>query len=47
MQQRRTAEEPPPPRTYRPLRQIVVFLCITYGLALAIALALQHAGSHR
>ena len=44
MQQRRTVEEPPPPRTYRPLRQIVVFLCITYGLALAIALALPHAG---
>jgi hypothetical protein len=34
----------PPPRTYRPLRQIVVYLCITYGLTLAIALALPHAG---
>ena len=44
MQQRRTAQEPAPPRTDRPLRQIVVFLCITYGLALAIALALPHAG---
>ena len=44
MQQRRTAEEPAPPRTYRPLRHIVVFLCITYGLTLAIALALPHAG---
>ena len=44
MQQRRTAEEPAPPRTYRPLRQIVVFLCITYGLTLAIAIALPHAG---
>jgi membrane protease YdiL (CAAX protease family) len=44
MQQRRTAEEPAPPRTYRPLRQIVVYLCITYGLTLAIALALPHAG---
>jgi membrane protease YdiL (CAAX protease family) len=44
MQQQRTAEEPAPPRTYRPLRQIVVFLCITYGLTLAIALALPHAG---
>jgi uncharacterized protein len=33
-----------PPRTYRPLRQIVVFLCITYGLTLAVALALPHAG---
>jgi CAAX protease family protein len=40
---RRPAEEPPPPRTDRPLRQIVVSLCITYGLALAIALALPHA----
>jgi hypothetical protein len=36
MQQRRTAELPAPPRTYRPLRQIVVYLCITYGLTLAI-----------
>ena len=44
MQQRRTAEEPAPPRTYRPLRQIVMYLCITYGLTLAIALALPHAG---
>jgi uncharacterized protein len=44
MQQRRTAEEPAPPRTYRPLRQIVVFLCITYGLTLAISIALPHAG---
>ena len=44
MQQRRTAEEPAPPRTYRPLRQIVVFLCITYGLTLAIAIALPDAG---
>src|SRR5687768_11375933 len=44
MQQRRTAAEPAPPRTYRPLRQIVVFLCITYGLTLAIALALPDAG---
>jgi uncharacterized protein len=44
MQQRRTTEEPAPPRTYRPLRQIVVYLCITYGLTLAVALALPHAG---
>jgi uncharacterized protein len=44
MQQRPTVEEPAPPRTYRPLRQIVVYLCITYGLTLAIALALPHAG---
>ncbi|HLN78837.1 MAG TPA: CPBP family intramembrane glutamic endopeptidase [Nocardioidaceae bacterium] len=33
-----------PPLTGRPTRQIVVFLAITYGLALAIALALPHAG---
>jgi membrane protease YdiL (CAAX protease family) len=32
------------PRTDRPARQIVVFLGITYVLALAIALALPHAG---
>ena len=32
MQQRRTAEEPAPPRTYRPLRQVVVYLCITYAV---------------
>ena len=44
MRQRRTVEEPAPPRTDRPLRQIVVYLCITYGLTLAIALALPHAG---
>ena len=42
--QRPAAEQPAPPRTYRPLRQIVVYLCITYGLTLAIALALPHAG---
>jgi uncharacterized protein len=44
MRQRPAAEQPAPPRTYRPLRQIVVYLCITYGLTLAIALALPHAG---
>jgi uncharacterized protein len=44
MRQQPAAEQPTPPRTYRPLRQIVVFLCITYGLTLAIALALPHAG---
>jgi uncharacterized protein len=44
MQQRQTAEEPAPPRTYRPRRQIVVYLCITYGLALAIGLTLPRAG---
>jgi hypothetical protein len=44
MRQRRTVEEPVPARTYRPLRQVVVFLCLTYAMALAIALALPHAG---
>ena len=44
MRQRRTVEEPPPPRTDRPLRQVVLYLTITYGLALAIALALPRAG---
>jgi membrane protease YdiL (CAAX protease family) len=37
-------EEPAPVRTYRPRRQVVVFLCIAYAMALAIALALPHAG---
>ena len=44
MAQRQTVEEPAPARTDRPLRQIVVYLCFTYGLALAIALALPRAG---
>src|SRR5215213_3198969 len=44
MRQQPAAEQPSPPRTYRPLRQIVVFLCITYGLTPAISLALPHAG---
>ncbi|HEX5384800.1 MAG TPA: type II CAAX endopeptidase family protein [Propionibacteriaceae bacterium] len=44
MRQQPAAEQSAPPRTYRPLRQIVVYLCITYGLTLAIALALPHAG---
>jgi uncharacterized protein len=43
MQKQGAVEESAPART-GPLRQIVVFLCITYGLALAIALALPHAG---
>lgn len=34
----------PPPRTEHPARQVAVYLGITYGLALAIALALPHAG---
>jgi uncharacterized protein len=41
---RPTVEESAPARTDRPLRQMVVFLCITYALTLAIALALPHAG---
>lgn len=41
---RRGSEESAPPRTDRPLRQVVVFLGITYALTLAIALALPHAG---
>ena len=44
MAQRQTVEESAPARTDRPLRQIVVYLCFTYGLALAIALALPRAG---
>jgi uncharacterized protein len=44
MAQRQTVEESAPARTERPLRQIVVYLCFTYGLALAIALALPRAG---
>ena len=40
----RAAEEPAPPRTDRPLRQVVVYLGITYAITLAIALALPHAG---
>jgi CAAX protease family protein len=44
MRQRPMVEEPGPVRTYRPRRQIVVFLCIAYAMELAIALALPHAG---
>jgi hypothetical protein len=44
MSERRASEEPAPPRTDRPLRQVVVYLGITYAIALAIALALSHAG---
>ena len=44
MAQRQTVEESAPARTDRPLRQIVVYLGFTYGLALAIALALPRAG---
>ena len=38
------APAPAPPRTAHPVREIAVFLGITYGLALSIALALPHAG---
>ena len=44
MPEQRTTSEPAPPRTDRPLRQILVFLCSTYAIAVAIALALPHAG---
>ena len=37
-------EEPAPPRTDHPLRQIAAFLGITYAITLGIALALPHAG---
>jgi membrane protease YdiL (CAAX protease family) len=40
----RTTDRVALPRTDRPLRQASVFLAITYLLALAIALALPHAG---
>ena len=40
----RMTQESAPPRTDRPLRQIVVFLLSTYTIAVAIALALPHAG---
>jgi hypothetical protein len=44
MPERRVAGEPTPPTTDRPLRQVVVYLGITYAITLAIALALPHAG---
>jgi hypothetical protein len=44
MRQGGTVEAAAPARTDRPLRQIVVSLCFTYAMALAIALALPHAG---
>jgi membrane protease YdiL (CAAX protease family) len=44
MPERRASEEPAPPRTDRPLRQVVVYLAITYAIALGIALALPNAG---
>ena len=44
MPEQRTTSESMPPSTDRPLRQILVFLCSTYAIAVAIALALPHAG---
>ena len=44
MPEQRTAQESAPPRTDRPLRQIIVFLSFTYAITVAIALALPHAG---
>ena len=44
MLEQRTTSEFAPPRTDRPLRQIVVFLSSTYAIAVAIALALPHTG---
>ena len=44
MLEQRTTSEFVPPRTDRPLRQVLVFLCSTYAIAVAIALALPHAG---
>src|SRR5215212_6094637 len=45
MPKQRMTREPAPPRTDRPLRQILVFLLSTYAIAVAIALALPHAGT--
>src|SRR4051794_27525360 len=42
MPKQRMTLEPDPPRTDRPRRQILVFLSSTYGIAVAIALALPH-----
>ena len=44
MPKQRMTQESAPPRTDRPLRQILVFLFSTYAIAVAIALALPHAG---
>ena len=47
MSGRRTVEEPAPPRTYRPLRQIVVYLGITYALRSPSRLHYRTPASHR
>jgi hypothetical protein len=44
MSKRQLMLEPAPPRTAHPVRQVVVFLGITYAITLGIALALPHAG---
>jgi CAAX protease family protein len=44
MSKRQPMQDPAPPRTDRPVRQVVVFLGITYAITLGIALALPHAG---
>jgi membrane protease YdiL (CAAX protease family) len=44
MPKQETTQKFAPPRTDRPLRQIVVFLCSTYAIAVAIALSLPHSG---
>src|SRR5215212_7085371 len=44
MSKRQLMLESPPPRTAHPVRQVVVFLGITYAITLGIALALPHAG---
>ena len=44
MPEQRITSESAPPRTDRPLRQIIVFLSFTYAIAVGIALALPHAG---
>ena len=45
MPKQRMTQESAPPRTDRPLRQILVFLLSTFVIAVAIALALPHAGT--
>jgi uncharacterized protein len=44
MSKRQLMLDPPPPRPAHPVRQVVVFLGITYAITLGIALALPHAG---
>jgi uncharacterized protein len=45
MPKQQVTQESAPPRTDNPLRQIIVFLCSTYAIAVVIALALPHAGT--